>query len=187
MLFMPLLLYFLAIYITYPLAAQIVTEIICDDKNSINDDDCSSSSVSGEASLVLLYISCACNVPAFFLTGFYGSLADKYGRRIVMFVSLVGFLIYCSGLFIVAVLKPSFYIWLLAICSFCNGLTGSFATFLLGNFSYAADITAMFPGDRSRVYSVLEAGILVAQVFAPIGLVLSLRFRLFICFNRQYY
>lgn len=123
MLVVPSLSFFIAIFIVYPLASQVVIQLVCD--NMYRDDaeskDCSSVEVSRQAALVTLYCELAINIPAFFSSGLYGKACDKYGRRLVMLISLYGFM--------------GYLVCLLSITYF-EALSGSFLYFLLAGYFF---------------------------------------------------
>lgn len=162
----PSFIYFLALFVTVPIAVQVLVAVVCD---TLGEDDCNCSRVSSEASLINLYFSLAANIPAFLLSGFYGSLADVYGRKFCIIVSMSGYLIYAVALLFIEVYRPVYYKAIFIACAFVLGATGSFAVFQMAVFSYAADITHSAREKRGVIYSLLESCLFFAKIVGPLS------------------
>lgn len=78
--------------------SQVMEGIICDKKygdvtDPLKDTRCKSEAVQAELSLIFgIGVSCQL-VPEILTSVFYGRLSDKYGRRLVLFLSCLGSLI----------------------------------------------------------------------------------------------
>lgn len=165
----PSTLFFLSVFITLPLASQVVISLVCKDRNSIEDDDCSSTAVSKYSSLVALYSEFALNVPSFFSAGFYGLVANRYGRKICMTIPILGYLAYMICVCYVCYYEPPYYVATILIGCILFGLCGSFNTFQMATFSYLSDITASKPmQERARFYSILEGFLYISKVIGPL-------------------
>lgn len=133
MLVVPSLCFFIAIFIVYPLASQIVIELVCNRlyADDVENKDCTSAEVSKQAALITLYCELAINIPAFFTSGLYGKMCDKNGRRVVMLLSMCGFMGFLVCLISIAyfeALADTFLFYLLA-GYFFFGIMGSNTAF----------------------------------------------------------
>ena len=164
----------MGLYLGGPLVTQVVIQIACDinsesSNNSVNDDDCNSSAISAQAALVSLYSTLAGNIPSLLLAGTYASVADRYGRKITMILPLVGYIIYFVTLFVIALLKPTFYLYMIIGASFLTGLLGSYSTYFMAAFTYIADTTKLNTGSRAFAFSLLEGSVFFAKVTGPLA------------------
>ena len=165
--FLPFILYCLAAFITYPTAAQVIIQRVCEEvENGIN---CNSAAVSSRASILHLYTSLICNIPCVILAGFYGSMADHCGRKLVMYLPLLGSLFYSLIYCYIAIAKPKFFLYFALLASFLLGISGAFGAFLMAIFSYVSDVTSNSPGTRSQTYSSVESCLFVAKIIGPLG------------------
>eukprot|EP01041_Mallomonas_annulata_P010640 gene10640-22207_t len=165
--FPPFVLYCLALFILYPTAAQVTIQLVCEE--TVQDSNCSSAVVSSKASMVMLYTSLVGSIPAILLSGLYGSIADRYGRKFAMLCPFIGLLLYAMCYCYVATLKPSYYVFVILLGSLFMGLSGSIGSFLTGVFSYASDITINTPNYRSHSYSLVEACLYLAKIIGPLS------------------
>ena len=99
------LIYYLILFLTVPIAVQLMYAIVCD--NIQDGEDCNSSAVSSETSRINLMVGLANNVPAFLLSGFYASLADRYGRKLCLIIPTLGYSAYVSFLLYMALRRSS--------------------------------------------------------------------------------
>lgn len=183
----PCFLFFLSMFVTVPLAVQVVVELVC---VSMGEADCNCSRVSSRASVINLSASLALSIPTFLLSGLYGSIADRYGRKICVLLPLCGYLCYTVLLVYIQVKKPERFAELIIGCAALMGCTGSFATFQMAIFSYAADITSSSRDQRGVVYSLLEACLFFAKIVGSLsaglyaqafGFVVPLAFAVVLC------
>lgn len=158
-------LYFLILFGLFPLTTQVHIEQTC---NDMNEDDCDSSSVSAKASTLNLMASLALSVPSILTCGIYGSIADVYGRKIVMLVPFVGLMFYSLAYLYVDTFNPPSYIAIILIGNFIMGLSGGYFTFIMSCMCYVSDATVLSPHNRRHVYSTAEATIFIPEVFAPV-------------------
>ena len=107
-------------------------------------------------SYIHLGIILSASVPSLFMALLLGAWSDKVGRRIILFLPVVGGLLDTSCTLITMFSRAPLYV--LFIGSFINGLCGFFTTMILAVFSYIADITT----EKTRA---LRLGILEAVAF----------------------
>lgn len=157
---------FLVVMGLTPLAEQVLIDAVC---NDLKSSDCGSTEVSANSADLTFAAAIALNAPAVLLSGFYGSVADKYGRKSVMIVTMVGLLIDTSIQFYVAVYEPRYYRLLIISANFIFGLCGGFITFVMGAMCYVSDATASVPHTRHSAYSVAEATVFGAQIIGPVS------------------
>ncbi|XP_072046103.1 lysosomal proton-coupled steroid conjugate and bile acid symporter SLC46A3-like [Amphiura filiformis] len=86
-----------------------------------------------------MYCSVAESIPAFFVVPILGAWSDQIGRKMVMLIPLVGYLIVCLLLILIVALGLDLYMFV--IVSLLQGLTGGVGLFFAVSLSYIADIT----------------------------------------------
>ncbi len=167
-------LFYMILFLTAPIAVQLAYQIICD---NIEEDDgmCDSSEVSSLTSRTLLYVGLANNVPAFLVSGFYASVADRYGRKVAMHLPTFGYSVYVAMLLLMSITRTTGGRITVTQCLIYNfiglgslGMSGSFATYQMALFSYAADITKTRGDLRGTVYSLLEASLFFSKTVGPL-------------------
>ena len=163
--FPAIFIYFLVLFGVFPLTTQIHIGQVCSD---LNEDDCDSSSVSVKASNINLYAGLAQSISAILVCGFYGSVADVYGRKITIIMPLLGLLAYTSAYLYVDTSNPSNYFAIILVANVLAGLSGGYFTFIMGVLCYTSDATMLMPHTRRSVYSYAEATITTPQVFGPV-------------------
>jgi MFS family permease len=77
--------------------------------------------------------------------GIYGQLLDRAGRKMIMTVAILGYLLYFSTISI-AMTKTQHYFELVLLSSFVAGCMGGFNSFTMAMFAYATDITMVEGG-----------------------------------------
>ncbi|KIK98704.1 hypothetical protein PAXRUDRAFT_9354 [Paxillus rubicundulus Ve08.2h10] len=96
-------------------------------------------------------------------TGWWGSFSDRYGRRLVVAVSMFGLLVtditYIITAFFVDVLPGGY--WFLLVGFLIEGLCGSMSAGIAANYAYLSDTTD--PSTRSRYFS-LSLGLMFTGV-----------------------
>lgn len=158
-------LYFVVVFGLYPLTTQVHISQVC---NDLGEDDCNSSRVSADASTLNLIASFALSIPSILTCGIYGSIADVYGRKIVMIIPFVGLIFYSAAYLYVDMVDPPSYVGIIIAGNFIMGLSGGFFTFIMSCMCYTSDATVLVPHTRKTAYSITEATIFVPQVFAPV-------------------
>ncbi|XP_065652323.1 proton-coupled folate transporter isoform X3 [Hydra vulgaris] len=104
-------------------------------------------------SYIHLGIILSAALPSLFMALLLGTWSDKVGRRIVLFLPVLGGLLDCTCILITMFTRAPLFV--LFIGSFINGLGGFFTTMILAVFSYIADITD--EDNRAMRLGVLEA------------------------------
>ena len=160
-----IMLYFIVLMGLAPLSYQVHIQQAC---HALNSDDCDDSDVSAKASNLSFIAILSHYVPAIFTCGVYGNIADIYGRKYALLFPILGVGLWASGYFLVTALQPSYYFYIIILANFCLGFSGSYMSFLMACLCYVADCTSQFPTTRKRAYSVAEASIFAAQIFAPV-------------------
>lgn len=162
----PTFLFFLVLFAVVPMSSQVTIEQVC---IQINSDSCSDANVSSRASMVILYCNTATYLSGLLTTGFYSSIANIYGRKLVMMISLFGLGVYSLMYSYVAAFSPNNFLMIMVIASFVMGVTGSYTTFIMGSFSYVADSTMHDPKNRNYAYSLTEASLYFGKIVGPIA------------------
>jgi MFS family permease len=161
----PTFLYFIAIFMIFPLTTQILIIQVC---HELNEDDCDNSNVSSRASFIVVLNSLTSSIPSFLLSGIYGSLSDNYGRKIAIITPVIGLTIYSLAVGFIQWYGPSWYIYIIVTASFILGLSGSYVVFVMAVFAYTSDATRHTTENRTFAYSITEAAIYGPKIFAPI-------------------
>ena len=104
-------------------------------------------------SYIHLGIILSAALPSLFMALLLGTWSDKVGRRIVIFLPVLGGLLDCTCILITMFTRAPLFV--LFIGSFINGLGGFFTTMILAVFSYIADITD--EDNRAMRLGILEA------------------------------
>ena len=158
----PVLLYFFSNFFSRAIINQVLLSVICLNNG---DSDCDSAKVSSDASLLALYSELVWNIPAVLLSGVYGQLLDRCGRKLIMTVAVSGYLIYFSTIFAIAVTSTRYYFELVVVSSFVAGCLGGFNSFTMAMYAYATDVSK--PDERGLYFSVLDVTLNGAKVLAP--------------------
>ena len=163
----PTFLYFAVLFGCYPLQIQVIVQALC--RLSDDDDgDCDSSHISSQASIISVYSSIAIYAPTILLTGTYGSIANRYGRKLVIYIALVGVMASIASSLYIVVVKPTNIVLPVVMGSFLYGLCGGYSTFIMAIFSYTSDATADDPGGRKLSYPITEGAIFLPKLVAPV-------------------
>lgn len=157
--------FFLVVFGMFPLTAQVHIRQVCHD---LNEDDCESSRVSANASTLNLIAAFALSIPSIITCGIYGSVADVYGRKIVMIIPFFGLMIYSLAYLYVDTFDPPSYVGIIIAGNFALGMCGGYFTFIMSCMCYTSDATVLVPHTRKTVYSVTEATIFIPEVFGPV-------------------
>jgi MFS family permease len=120
-------------------------------------------------SLFTAYNSIVTGIPCFLLSGMYGSIADKYGRKWVMVIPLLGLLCYIGCILIINIIEPvGSYEYIITFGSLLIGASGFYPIYIMGIFAYTADCTVIDPQYRKIAYSLTESCMFVPKIFGPV-------------------
>ena len=162
---LPTFFYYASYFMTLSLNYQILLNEVCIQMN--HDDDCSNSKVSSHTSYLMTFISLTVSFPPLLLSGIYSSIADKYGRKIVIIMPIIGIFIKVLILLYVNILHPTYFFSLYLLGSFISGILGSQVNFNMGIFTYTADTTHtthINTPNRSKSYSMIELCIIIPKI-----------------------
>lgn len=108
------------------------------------------------------------SIPSLFAIGFYGSLADKYGRKVALLLPVFGSFLYLGSMLLATHVKlcHTHFAMVVIIGALFNGLSGGPETFLMATFCYASDMTS--DDDRTYVFSVLQSTYSIAKIIGPL-------------------
>ena len=133
--------------------------------------------MSSKTGTIALASKLAGTIPSFLVSGFYASVANRYGRKVAMICPAIG--LFCSStvLFFMAwveaddskTLSVEGIFWYSLLGGAFEGVLGSFSAFQMGAFSYASDITRDDKAQRGAVFSMLEASVFFAKTIAPLA------------------
>ena len=172
MVVLPSIVFFMSIFILIPASVQLQLAMVCGVMQG--GIDCNSAAVSSSTGRMTLITQLVQSVPAFLLSGFYSSVANRYGRRACLIISLLGPTLYASVLLLLLYASESGMVMSYADItayttagSLLLGLSGSFSCFQMASFSYAADITNKNMSKRGLVYTLLEASLFIGKVVGP--------------------
>ena len=174
MVVLPSFVFFMSIFILIPASVQLQLAMVC---GVIQDgQDCDSAEVSASTGRITLVTQLAQSVPAFLLSGFYSSVANRYGRKLCLIIPLLGPALYASVLLLLLYASEAGLVMsynditiYTTVGSLLLGLSGSFSTFQMASFSYAADITNKNLAKRGLVYTLLEASLFIGKTVGPIS------------------
>ena len=174
---LPTFFYFSSYFMILSIDYQILINEVC---IQINSDNCNSSDVSSKTSYLMTFISLIGSIPCILLSGVYSSIADKYGRKNVIIMPIIGLFIKIFILLYVNILHPTYFFLLYLFSSFITGILGSQVIFNMGIFTYVADtyVADTYVADtygsnilnRSNAYSIVELCIIVPKI---VGFLLS--------------
>lgn len=174
MVVVPSFIFFMSIFILIPAGVQLQLAMVCGVTQG--GVDCDSAEVSASTARMTLVTQLAQSVPAFLLSGFYSSVANRYGRRLCLIIPLLGPALYASVLLLLLYASEAGMVMsynditvYTTVGSLCLGLSGSFSTFQMASFSYAADITTKNLAKRGLIYTLLEASLFMGKTVGPIS------------------
>ncbi|XP_041373124.1 proton-coupled folate transporter-like [Gigantopelta aegis] len=116
-----------------------------------------------EASTVLMFLIFASSFPAILPTLYFGTLTAKYGRKLAIRCSLIGFLI--KNLVHVAVYYWKFSLYYLVLGNAIEGLLGAYGGAMVAIFGMVADVT---PENHARSFRMTTVGA-VLSLSASLG------------------
>ena len=157
--------YFLTAFMVFPISSQVIIEVVC--LHFQDGDDCHSEKVSSEASLISLYATLAVTVPSLLLTGPYASIADRFGRKVILSLPCFGLLSMVVAVYLVSRYKPANFLYVLMGANVIMGSCGSVGIFQMGVFTYASDLTEDDKVKRTSLFSLLESCTFIAKIVGP--------------------
>ncbi|KAH7316840.1 major facilitator superfamily domain-containing protein [Stachybotrys elegans] len=92
----------------------------------------------------------------------FGLLADKYGRRPVLFLSFAGYVLHVAWIMIVLLFPNVFSIWAILFASLAYIIGGGGQMVVAMLYTIVSDVTA--PEDRAKNFFVIEAISLILHV-----------------------
>lgn len=175
MIVVPTMLFFFNIFMTLTLQVQIQISLVC---AALQDgENCDSAAVSSKTGMIALTSKLAATIPSLLVSGFYASIANRYGRKIAMICPAIGHFCSASVLLLLAWADASDSIslsvgtifWFSMLGAIFEGISGSFATYQMAVFSYASDITRDDKAKRGTLFSLLEAAVFFSKTVAPLA------------------
>lgn len=164
---LPTLFYFSSYFMILSIDYQILINEVCFQMDRIN---CNTADVSSYTSYLMTFISLTGSIPSILLSGVYSGIADKYGRKFVIIMPIIGIFIKIIILLYVNILHPTYFFLLYLLSSFISGILGSQVIFNMGIFTYTVDASNSNIINRSKSYSMVELCIIVPKI---IGFLLS--------------
>ncbi len=161
-------LYFITAFMVFPITSQVIIGLVCEQEDRSQDDDCTDAHISSSASMVTLYTTLSVTIPSILMSGPYGSIADKVGRRIILLISFAGLLSMVTCVYLVSSLRPSSFLYILIAGNIVMGSCGSVGIFQLGLFTYASDMTEHDKDKRTSLFSILESCTFIAKILGPL-------------------
>jgi MFS family permease len=158
---LPTFFYYISYFMILSLNYQVLLNEVC---KQMNESDCTNSNVSAHTSYLMTFISLTLSFPPLLLSGIYSSIADKYGRKVVIIMPIVGIFVKILTLLYVNILHPTYFFPLYLFSSFTYGILGSQVNFNMGIFTYTADTTHMNVSYRSKSYSIIELCMIVPKI-----------------------
>ena len=158
---LPTFFYYTSYFMILSLNYQVLLNEVC---RQMNESDCNNSNVSTHTSYLMTFISLTLSFPPLLLSGIYSSIADKYGRKVVIIMPIVGIFVKILTLLYVNILHPSYFFPLYLFGSFTYGILGSQVNFNMGIFTYTADTTRTNTPSRSKSYSIIELCMIIPKI-----------------------
>ena len=119
-------------------------------------------------SLLGIWTSLAQSIPAFLFSGYYASLSDRFGRKFILFIPVLGLTIYATVLLFIDVSHPQSFQVIVIVGSLISGCSGLYLVFIMGAYSYVSDATRFLVDDRKFAYSITQAAIVAPKIISPV-------------------
>ena len=142
-----------ATFFTFDTTVQLQLLACACAESAVPDPDCNLPSTSAVASQWLMYTRLAQGIGALISAGSLGSAADRFGRRPVMSLNLLG-MVAMSGASLAVETVRIGWRWPLVGSAAINGAVGAVPLLLLCLYAYVADSTNA--KERALVFTILE-------------------------------
>lgn len=171
----PILLVFMfAQFLSYPVYQSLVRDMVCDRNSNCtatraSHNTTTSSHHAGGCSMPsdvdqevqeatshwILYTNLALGLPSIFFSILYGSISDQLGRKLFIFLPVLGAALNTGVILEVAYLREQMPLYLCLIGAFSAGVYGGYPVLNSSVYSYASDVTAH--SGRTRQLGLLES------------------------------
>ncbi|RDW63435.1 hypothetical protein BP6252_10980 [Coleophoma cylindrospora] len=157
---------------------KILEGIICKnyfpDFADVDDQRCKNNDVQGTLAVLRGWQFVTQIIPGLLTTLIYGFLADKYGRRIILFISIVGIILNYAAFAVICWFSDIFSVWLTLATPLVMMMGGGSVVAASLVFTIVADVAP--ESQRATTLFILGAGTLVGDlVAAPMSSILMER------------
>ncbi|KAF9209627.1 hypothetical protein BGZ49_002783 [Haplosporangium sp. Z 27] len=127
--------------------------------------ECQAPEIQAFTAEILALVEVIVGIASTFSIGYYASLSDKHGRRIILILSYFSTLVTLCSIVLMGMYWDSIGLPLMIVAGLVNGLLGGTMLGITMMLAYAADCTD--PAKRSLVYSWLHAGVYLGLSIGP--------------------
>ncbi|KAF9139967.1 hypothetical protein BGX30_007221 [Mortierella sp. GBA39] len=128
-------------------------------------EECSLAEIQAFTAKILALTEVITGLASMFTIGYYASLSDKYGRKIIMIVGFFNTLLVLGAFVLMSVYWDQIGLPLMIISGLVNGLLGGTTLGVTMALAYAADCTD--PSQRSLAFSWLHAALYFGLAIGP--------------------
>ncbi|CAG8620627.1 3713_t:CDS:2 [Acaulospora morrowiae] len=122
--------------------------------DELPDDMCNIPEVQAGVSQLILVLNLCTAIPGVFVLGTLGSLSDRWGRRMMLFLASVGMTMLSLCILLAGNFWSYFGIKILIIGYLIDGFSGGVLLFITVSYAYIADCTT--PTQRNAVFGLLQ-------------------------------
>ncbi|CAG8585224.1 12113_t:CDS:2 [Acaulospora morrowiae] len=133
--------------------------------DELPDDMCNIPEVQAEVSQLILVLNLCTAIPGVFVLGTLGSLSDRWGRRMILFLASVGMAMLNLCILLAGNFWSYFGIKFLIIGYLMEGLSGGVLLFITVSYAYIADCTTST--QRNAVFGLLQGVIIMGFSLGP--------------------